>query len=59
MADRPAVRLPQKAPKSPGSIDTGFDDSDDEPETLPAVKQPQKASKSPEFVDTDSSTEDE
>ena len=57
MGDRPAVRMPQKAPKSPGSIDTGLDDSDDEQGT--AVKQPQKASKSPEFVDTDSSTEDE
>ena len=57
MGDRPAVRMPQKAPKSPGSIDTGLDDSDDEQGT--AVKQPQKASKSPEFADTDSSTKDE
>ena len=57
MEDRSAVRIPQKAPRSPGSIDTGLDDSDDE--QGPAVKQPQKASKSPEFVDTDSSTEDE
>ena len=57
LVDRPAVRLPQKTPKIPKSVDTDLDDSNDEQERV--VKKPQKASKSLEFVDTDSSTEDE
>ena len=51
VADRPAVRLPQKAPKTPKFVDTGLDVSDDEQERV--VKKPQKASKIPKFVDTD------
>ena len=51
VADRPAVRLPQRAPKTPKFVDTGLDVSDDEQERV--VKKPQKASKIPKFVDTD------
>ena len=57
MVDRPAVRLPQKAPKISKFVDTGLDNSDVEQERV--VKKPQKAPKSPEFVDTDSSIKDE
>ena len=49
VVDRPAVRLPQKAPKIPKFVDTGLNGSDDEQERV--VKKPQKAPKSPEFVD--------
>ena len=51
VVDRPAVRLPQEAPKIPKFVDTNLDDSDDEQERV--VKKPQKEPKSPEFVDTD------
>ena len=51
VVDRPAVRLPQEAPKIPKFVDTNLDDSDDEQERV--VKKPHKAPKSPEFVDTD------
>ena len=54
VVDRPAVKKPQKAPKTPAFIDT---DSDDEQE--PVVKQPQKAPKTSEFVDTDSDDTDD
>ena len=57
VVDRPALRLPQKAPKSPEFVYTDLDDSGDEQE--PVVKKPQKASKIPKFVDIDSSTDDE
>ena len=51
LVDRPAVRLPLKAPKSPEFVDTDLDNSDDKQE--PVVKKPQKVPKSLEFVDTD------
>ena len=57
VVDKPAVRIPQEAPKSPEFVDTCLDNSDDEQERV--VKNPQKAPKSPEFVDTDSGTKDE
>ena len=55
VTERPAVKEPQKAPKTPWLIDT---DSSIEDEQGPVVKHPQKAPKAPEFVDTDSSTKD-
>ena len=54
MVNRPTVKHPQKAPKSPEFFDT---DSDDENE--PAIKHSQKAPKYPEFVDTDSDDSDD
>ena len=51
LVDRPAVRLPLKAPKSLEVVDTDLDNADDEQE--PVVKKPQKVPKSLEFVDTD------
>ena len=56
VTERPAVKEPQKAPKTPWLFDT---DSSIEDEQGPVVKHPQKAPKAPEFVDTDSSTKDE
>ena len=56
VVDRPAVRLPQKAPKSPEFVDT---DSDTEDEQEPVVRHLQKASTIPKFIDIDSRTEDE
>ena len=50
VADRPAVRLTQKAPKTSRLVDIGSDDSDDEQECV--VKKPQKASKTQRLVDT-------
>ena len=55
VAERPAVKQPQKAPKTPEFVDT---DSDTEDEQEPAVKQPPRAPKTPASVDTDSDTED-
>ena len=43
VVDRPTAKQPQKAPKSPGFVDTDSDDSDDEQERI--VKKPQKAQK--------------
>ena len=54
MAERSAVRQPQKAPKTPTFVDTDLDDSDDDQEPAEfayidpstfLVKHPQKASK--------------
>ena len=57
VVDRPVVKHPIKAPKTPEFVDTDSDDTDDEQE--PAVKQFQKSSKTPESVDTDSDDEQE
>ena len=57
VVDRPVVRLPQKAPKSPEFVDTDLHDSDNEKQ--PVVRHLQKASKIPKFFDIDSSTDDE
>ena len=43
----PAAKQPEKALKTPESVDTDSDDSDDEQELV--VEQPQKASETPEY----------
>ena len=55
-ANRPAVGLPQNAPKTPEFVDT---DSNTKDEKEPVVKHPEKPPTSLGFVDTGSSTENE
>ena len=57
VVDSPAVRLPQKVPRSQEFFDTDLDELDDEQE--PVVRHLQKASKIPRFVDIDSRTDNE
>ena len=52
MAERPAVKQPQKVLKIPGFLDIDSDDSGAKDERESAVKQPQELTKPPGFVYT-------
>ena len=57
MAERSAVRQPQKAPKTPTFVDTDLYDSDDDQERV--AEKPQESTKVPKFVNTDSDDSDD
>ena len=57
MAERPAVKQPQKILKTPGFLDADSDDSGTKDEQESAVKQPQELPKTPGFIDTNADDE--